>query len=64
MRKYYSLIIKIIKVINRSKREYRGRDLKDHFFLISSSIEIIGRIINNASIGSEANSNIAPTTAI
>ena len=53
-----------IKVVNKSKKEYRERDLKENFFLIVRRIDIIGSIINNNNIGREANSNIAPTKAM
>jgi hypothetical protein len=53
-----------IKVVNKSKREYRERDVKENFFFIIIRSDIIGRIINNNNIGREANSNIAPIKAV
>jgi len=55
--------VSIKKVVNKSKREYNGRDLMETFFLINNRVDIIGRIINNASIGIQANSNMTPITA-
>jgi hypothetical protein len=52
----------IKKVVNKRISENSGRDLKEIFFLINSRIDIMGRIINNANIGSQIISNMAPTT--
>jgi hypothetical protein len=63
MRNHYCLKFSHRKVVNRSKREYRGSDVKENFFLNNRMNDNIGSDMNNASIGSEANSNIAPPTA-
>ena len=59
----YFAKVNIKKVLIRRKNENSGRNLKGFLFLINNRVETKNKIINNASIGSEAISNRMPTTA-
>ena len=59
----YFAKVNIKKVLIRRKNENSGRNLKGFLFLINNRVETKTKLINNASIGSEAISNRMPTTA-
>ena len=58
----YFAKVNIKKVLIRRKNENSGRNLKGFLFLINNRVETKTKLINNASIGSEAISNRMPTT--